>query len=181
MRKSLMGLPLLISALAACGTSATRPAPAPSNAAPRALSGTNGDMSKYIGNWVSSCVKEFGPRPDGSVGFASSITSFHFTAASGTTAEGTLTIENFASQDCSGSPKRAEEKIVVNFAGTVPVIGMPGQSNMFSGVADKIVTSIAGRSDTSSELHIGFFDQFRQLQISSLTYFSLNQLVYVKK
>jgi hypothetical protein len=183
MMKSILVAPLLLtlSILPACSTTDSKAGAQSAQKGTQALSGTSGDMRRYIGEWRSDCIKEFGTKPDGTVGFASSKTTFHFTSVTGNTAQGRLKVENFSTQDCAGTPLLAEEDVSFSHAGNFPVTGVPGQSPTYSGIADRIAAFITTRSETSTELHIGFLDNFSRFQISPVSYFAPNQIIYTKR
>lgn len=148
-----------------------------------ALTGANGDMSKYLGTWTSNCGREYRVTPDGKGAFSSGTNSFNFTSISGNTVEGTLAIDTHETPDCSGSPKRTSAKIRMSYVGQAAVGSSFGEGTLFTGSADKLAAILAGASGTTegNVFNIGFLDGFSKFQLAPAESFSATNLVYTKK
>jgi hypothetical protein len=148
-----------------------------------ALTGANGDMNKYLGTWTSNCALEYRVTPDGRGARSSATNSFSFTSVSGNSVRGTLAIDTYESEDCSGPNKRTSAEINMTYAGNIPVSSSYGESVHFSGAADKVTATATGTAgmDGSNTFNIGFLDGFSSFRLAPLDYFSSTNLVYTKK
>lgn len=147
------------------------------------LSGTNGDMEKYLGTWTSACGREYRIGPSGSGGVNSGINSFEFKSVAGNTLQGTLIVDTYETPDCSGPSKRSTANISLVYTQNLPVVGSYAEQVRFSGFADKVTATLASTDGTggSNIFNVGFFENFSKFQLAPLDYFSSTNLVYTKK
>ncbi len=152
------------------------------------LSGTNGDMSKYLGVWVSDCgiksnwvynpSKPLQPTILPSDGV---INRFDMTAVSGLSVQGAMTTTLYTGNtSCSGSAVQSVSTISLQYVSNVAVTNQPGTNN-FSGMADRIDLSVVGASGVVS-YDFAFRQNFSIFQLtSSGSYFSGSDLLYKKQ
>lgn len=142
------------------------------------LVGTNGDMNKYVGAWVSGCGIKYNistTYPFNFLGSDGVVNRFDFTGVSGAVVQGTLTSDKFvANTYCSGTPVRTVTPIAIQFASNVVIA-----STTYTGTAD-LVDLDTGVGATP--YYFAFRLNFSQFQLkSSSTNFSSSDLLYVKQ
>lgn len=152
------------------------------------LSGTNGDMSKYLGIWISGCGIKYNLvynpskptqptvlSPDGV------INKFDMTAVSGASVQGIMTTSLYAGNTfCSGSAVQSVSTISLQYVSNVAVTNQPG-ANYFVGMADRVDLSVVGASGVVS-YDFAFRQNFSRFQLKSAGgYFSIADLLYNKQ
>lgn len=174
---------MAVLAAGGCATNeSVRQAPQPTLPA-TILSGTSGNMERYLGTWTSMCGREYRITPSGSGGLTSGINSFEFKSVAGNTVQGTLIVDTYETPDCTGPSKRATVNISLAYTQNLPVIGSYAEPARFSGFADKVTATVASTDGTgnSNIFNVGFLENFTKFQLAPLDYFSSSNLVYTKK
>ena len=146
------------------------------------LAGTNGDMSKYLGTWVSACGNQFKIN-SGAAGTSTIngvINTFTLTTISGNAVQGTLVSEIYETLQCGGLNSKNTYAVSLQYAGNRVAVGQSGSTPSFSGTADNVTLSEIGAS-VSSPYGLAFRENFSKFQLTSLAYFGPNDLVYTKK
>ena len=176
-------MPVLISLLASgvlagCGGGGAESATAPAaQVTVTTLAGSSGDMSKYLGNWVSDC----GYNATGANQGKSQINTFSITSVSGSTANGTLTVRLYKGMDCttsvSGAGAGIPTAITLTYQGNLAVTsGTPAD---MQGSADQLTLAIVG-SSTSQPYSVGFYSNFSKFVQGTGSFFNRAALSYSK-
>jgi len=154
------------------------------------LSGTNGDMSKYLGSWVSGCGYTYNytynppnPIPTGISSTNGVINRFDFTTISGVGVQGTLTRKVFlGDQYCGAVPNQTVSMIDLRYTSAVTGISVP---SYFIGSADKVglgALSASGVVSGVTAYDFGFHPGFVKFQLKGVSSkFSITDLVYTKQ
>ena len=165
--------------LAGCGGSSdtTQTSPPPSST-PTSLSGSAGDLTKYLGAWQSGCGTNIVQR-------TSVINVFSFTQASGVAVTGTLSSTPYNSLDCSGSPSTIlglpnTTQVSLNYVSSVSVVSSGTGSSGFTGTADYLVMSYAGTTNTMNAF-VGFKANSPAFILTTTGTFSQFDLTYTKR
>jgi hypothetical protein len=147
------------------------------------LTGTNGDMNRYLGNWTSACGHEYRVSQAGTGAFTSGVNAFNLTSVSGDSVQGTLVIDTYPSSNCTGAATRTTANIILKYTGNVAVTDAFGKTIDFIGSADKVVATVVGSSnmDTGSSFNVGFLENFSKFKLAPVDYFSTTDLIYTKK
>lgn len=146
------------------------------------LSGTNGDMSKYLGTWVTGCAINYTLLSLTTVRADGVINKFDLTAISGVRAQGTLTINTYnSSTSCSGTASQRTENVFLQYASNVAITTPPDKTAFFAGSADRIDLGVIGTVATTP-YNIGFRSNFSQFQVAAASsVFSSSNLRYTKQ
>lgn len=167
--------------LAACGggggsSSSSDTSTTTQTAAATVLSGTGGDMSKYVGTWQSNC----GYNLFGSDMGKYQVNVFSISSANGATATGTLTVSYYSDISCTQS-------VFSTSAGTYSIT-LLYQSNLavtsdtppsMTGSADQLSLSLNGQSSPES-FSAGFVGGFRRFYAGTNSFFNSAALAYTK-
>lgn len=149
------------------------------------LSGSNGDMSKYLGRWVSECGTKIGPWPNGTAypTLDGGINTFELTTISGVRVEGTLTAVTYAGNtSCLGwGTQSVATPIFLQYASSVSITTPAGQKVDFAGSADRIdYGAISGVM--AAPYNFAFRSNFGQFQLTSASNaFSTTNVIYTKQ
>ncbi|MDH4216378.1 MAG: hypothetical protein OEV23_05720 [Gallionella sp.] len=178
MKSTELGLSLsmiVVLALAACGGGGA----SETHIVTTQLSGTNGDMSKYLGSWVSGCGISFRMQNLTLVGTDGVINEFSLTAISGVNAQGTFTANTFYnSTSCSGTAAQTTGNVSLQYASNVYITD---QTPFYAGSADRINLGATG-SVSATPYNIGFRSNFSQFQLTSAnSNFYSGNLIYTKR
>ncbi len=163
--------------LAGCGGGATSTRVTTSTVTQ--LSGTNGDMTKYLGVWLSECGTNISPPFTTLDGVTN---RFDLTAISGAGVLGTLTATTYPnSTSCTGGWTQAVAQVSLQYASNVVITTPAGKTALFSGSADRInYRAISGV--TTTPYNFGFRSNFSQFQLTSASSaFSTTNLIYTKQ
>ncbi len=165
---------IAVLALAGCGGGGSNSGS--SNSAPVAptattLAGTNGDMSKYLGSWVSNC----GIVVSGGGATTSVVNSFVFNAVNGDTVTGTATVSEYTSFNCTGTRTQSMNGIAIKYLANVAALGTG-----YTGFADRVALGTTAANATLAT-SFGFRQNFTKFQIASTSdTFSTLNLTYTK-
>lgn len=146
------------------------------------LSGTNGDMGRYLGTWTSTCGQEFRLSPEGTGKVMSIVSVFQLTAVYANTVKGTLTVNTYPSRDCTGTASANTADVVLQYSGAAQVLGTYEKgTTFFTGAGDSILASTVGSNPGGDTFSVGFRDNFSKFQIAPFNNFSNANLVYSKQ
>lgn len=138
------------------------------------LSGSNGDMSKYLGNWVSDC------------GFLISdqkyiINDFTFTSIAANSITGQLTSKNYSDSNCAGTILYTNyATVTITFLSNATVGNTDSTGVVFSGSADNTSMTVLGSTAAPASLKIGFFESFGKFKLTNSAEFSNLNITYKK-
>lgn len=141
------------------------------------LAGSGGDMSKYLGTWVSDC----GYNVTGTNMGKYQTNVFQFTSVSGATATGTLTVRLYSDSTCSTSVSGAgtglPTSVTMTYQGNLTVTsGTPAD---MQGNADQLTLAAAG-SSTAQNYSVGFYATFSKFVQGTGSFFNRAALSYRK-
>lgn len=152
-------------------TSASAAQPTP---APIILSGSNGDVSKYLGNWVSDC----GVQVLGAKGI---VNTFAFTSVAANAITGMLTSKSYGDLDCTGTVLKTDYATVTfTFVSNATVNNTDSTGVVFSGSADNVSMTVLGSTAAPATMKIGFFESFGKFKLSNSADFSSLDITYKK-
>lgn len=141
------------------------------------LAGSGGDMSKYLGTWVSGCGSDI-LRKD------SAIVTFNFTQVLNGIAFGEASTVTYRSVDCSGTPQfggiPSTQPVLFMYKNNVTVATDEKSNPNYIGSGDLVYTDPLS-TDDKSDIYIGFGEKFGQFQTANSSKFSQFNLVYTKR
>lgn len=167
----------LLSACGGGGTNTSVPASAPLLHTATTLAVSNGDMSKYLGVWQSSCGYDV---------FSPSLGKYQtnkltLTTLKGNAISGTLLVKHFTDINCITAPAGSTEDTLY--------ITLTYQSNLsvtsdtpptFDGEVDQLTMTELG-STASQTLTVGFASGFTKLYQGTNSFFNGTSIPYTKQ
>jgi hypothetical protein len=160
------------------GSAAVAPAPtAAVQPTITTLTGSGGNMSKYIGTWKSDC----GYNIIGTNMGKSQTNTFTFTSANGNTLNGTLLVQLYSDIQCTSYVVGQSDfpiGIVITYEGNIAVTsGTPPDMN---GFVDQLTVKQIGFT-SSQPMTVGFNASFSKFRQETGSYFSNTSLSYSKQ
>ena len=181
-RKVYLALAVLLSACGGSSGSGSSSTAGPSSVAqipqaptPTSLSGSGGDLNKYLGTWLGVCGTNI-------LGGTSAINVFTFTQVSGTVVNGTLTTTSYNSANCSGNPSTIlpnSYPITMSYVSSVSVVNSGTGGSTFTGTADYLLMANVGSTNTTNTF-IGFKENNSTFILSTTGAFSQFNVTYTK-
>jgi hypothetical protein len=170
---------LTVCMFAGCGgggdsTGSSSPPPTPQ---PTTLAASGGDLSRYLGLWVSEC----GITVSGVGEPKSQISTFNFTLASDMVLSGTLTVQRFADLGCvTPAPVQPMGPVAITATYQGDVTVTSGNPPTMQGSADQFALSQVGVGG-SQALTVGFYSDYSKFRQGSTAFFSAASLSYSKR
>jgi len=143
------------------------------------LAGSNGDLSKYLGTWVSDCGFKLNIGQVGGNAVTGVVNRFVFTTVSGSAITGVLTSTEYTAFDCTGSSTISSQNVRLTYVSNLLATGSTG-TTFFTGTADSVTVGQVGSSSTTSMV-TGFRDSFGKFQLTPSLPFSTANMVYTKQ
>lgn len=141
-----------------------------------ALAGTGGDMSKYLGKWISGCGTNILKNE-------SAIVTFTFTQVLNGAVLGEAATVTYRSVDCTGTPQfggiPSKQPIVFMYKNNITVATDEKSNPKYIGAGDLVYTDPLS-TNTESDIYIGFGEKFNKFQTANSNNFSQFNLVYTK-
>ena len=183
-------VPLVLFALGGCGGGGSGSGAAPASASPSlpgptALASSQGDLSRYVGEWVGECGKPARVTPATEV-VLSVRNSYAFTRVNATTVTGTVRQSQFSQEFCgsetvSSQISKIREDFILTYIGSATVPKPASSFDNFSGSVDQISYLVIGAASNSTQPKlVAFSDNFTKLRIENAIPNSTLYLTYSK-
>lgn len=136
------------------------------------VSGSNGDMAKYVDVWVSECGISLSNLSSGVRNV------YKLDSVSGNTVSGTVEVTTYSDIQCAGEPLYLYPdtySVVITYVQTVSV-DSESSGYHYIGTADELLFQYSSQPQTTS--YVGFMSEFSEFKLSPTNDFSPYDMTY---